>query len=128
MGTVVLDASVIIGFLSPRDAHHDTAVQLAREWGTPDTRVLIPATVYSEILVHAVREGREEHVDSLLHSMNAQIVPLDRVIAREAAVLRANNRSLRLPDAFVLATAQEYDAPLFTLDQQLQRIAESGTH
>jgi predicted nucleic acid-binding protein len=44
-------------------------------------------------------------------------------IAERAAGLRAEHDRLRLPDALVLATAEELDADLLTYDDRLSRIA-----
>lgn len=49
--------------------------------------------------------------------------PLSATIAERAAILRASQLSLRLPDAIVLATAQVLDGELLTYDEKLERVA-----
>lgn len=124
MGTVALDASLIIGFLDPADALHPEAVSLMRPWLTGGHTRLIPASVYAEVLVHPLRLSRAERVEEFLLKTEMEIVPIGRSIARRAAQLRADFPSLRLPDAFVLATALEYDAIVLTLDARIRRVTE----
>jgi len=53
----------------------------------------------------------------------SSIVPIDRAVARRAAGLRAQDQSLRLPDAMSLATAVATASALLTLDKKLRQIA-----
>lgn len=123
MATVVLDADVLIGFLYAADSQHEQAVSLLAPYLLPGHRVMIGASVYSEVLVGPVRTGRPEIVDDFLASGRIAVVPIDRPIARRAAELRAAHRALRLPDALALATALETPAELLTLDEGLRRVA-----
>lgn len=110
MALVVLDASAIIAFLDPDDALHDAAVQtLAKH---QHDELLIPSTVYAEILVAPYRRGGEAvaEVEAFLADFAVRIEPTTPAIARAAAKLRSASRSLRLPDALVLATADELQA------------------
>jgi predicted nucleic acid-binding protein len=61
-------------------------------------------------------------VDEFPDAAGITVVPIDRKIARHAAVLRGSHPSLRLPDAISLATAIVNDATLLTLDKRLQRV------
>ena len=110
MALVVLDASVVIAFLDPDDALHHAAVEALTECQHED--LLIPASVYAEILVGPHRRGAEAvaEVEAFLADFAARIETLTPAIARSAAKLRSESRSLRLPDAFVLATADELEA------------------
>ena len=56
MAVVVIDASVIIAFLDPRDAHHGAAVAALADKRTAD--LVLPAIVYAEILVGPYRHGK----------------------------------------------------------------------
>jgi predicted nucleic acid-binding protein len=123
VATVVLDADVLIGFLYAADSQHEQAVSLLAPYLLPGHRVMIGASVYSEVLVGPVRTGRPEIVDDFLASGRIAVVPIDRPIARRAAELRAAHRALRLPDALALATALETPAELLTLDEGLRRVA-----
>lgn len=120
MGPVALDASVAIGFLDPADAHHDRAVAAMRECeGAPLSMV---ASAYSETLVKPLTIGYGDQVEAFVDGMRIEIVPVDRAIAREAAVLRAKHGFLRLPDAAVLAAARLRDARLLTFDARLAQL------
>jgi len=101
---VVLDASVIIAFRDPADALHARAVTAFRAH-VSDAFVL-PASVYAEVLIGPMRHGPQEvaSLEQFIGDFAMQIMPLTPDIARHAASLRARTPSLRLPDAFVLAT------------------------
>ena len=110
MALVVLDASVVIAFLDPADALHDPAVAALSVHQHDE--LLIPASVYAEILVAPYRRGAKavDAVEAFLSDFAVRVAPLTPTIARAAAKLRGKSRSLRLPDALVLATADELDA------------------
>ncbi len=80
------------------------------------------ASAYSEILVHAERQGRAELIESFADRIGLEIVPLDREIARRAAELRADHEGLRLPDALALATARVRAVSLLTFDERLGQL------
>ena len=110
MALVVLDASVIIAFLDPDDALHDGAVEALIEHQHDD--LVIPLSVYAEILVAPYRRGAEAvaEVEAFLADFGVRIEAMTPAIARAAAQLRGKVRSLRLPDALVLATSDELEA------------------
>ncbi len=122
MGALALDADVVIGLLDAGDAHHRRAVTFFDTIG--DARLLMAMSAYAEILVGLVAQRREDLADQVVERARIELVPLDRTIARRAAGLRADNRSLRLPDALGLATALEREAQLITFDKRLHHIAE----
>lgn len=123
MGTVALDASVSIGFLERSDAHHDRAIAALRE--LRGSNLIIAASAYSETLVRPLAIGVGDRVEAFLDRLQVEVVPADRAIARRAAELRAEHRSLRLPDALVVATAQLRGAELLSFDRRLPRLAQS---
>jgi predicted nucleic acid-binding protein len=103
---VVLDASVLIAFLDPDDALHDAAVEALSEHQHDE--LLIPLTVYAEILVAPYRRGAEAvtEVEAFLADFAIRIEAMTPAIAQAAAQLRSASRSLRVPDALVLATGR----------------------
>lgn len=123
MATVALDADVLIAFLDASDDQHQRAIDLLRPRLAAGARIVIAASVYAEILVHPLTRGSDQAIDDFLAAIGADVVAVDRDIARRAAQLRATHRSLRLPDALSLATAHATKADLLTLDQRLQKIA-----
>lgn len=121
MGEVAFDASVAIGFFEPTDAHHERAVEAIR--ACREERLTIAASAYSETLVRPLATGVGAPVEEFFRRYGIEVVAVDREIARLAAELRAAHRSLRLPDALVLATARARGARLLTFDGNLSRIA-----
>jgi predicted nucleic acid-binding protein len=122
VGAVALDANVAIAVFSSDDAHHQRAIAelgAAMDQGA----LLMGASAYSEILVHALRGGNEDLVDDFIDRLRVEVVPADRTVARLAARLRAENPALRLPDALVVATARARGAGLLTFDDRLRRLA-----
>jgi predicted nucleic acid-binding protein len=124
VAAVALDADVVIAFLDAADDQHERAVEELRPRLAAGDDVLVGASVYAEVMVRPVEAGTDAKVDEFLDAIDATVIPVDRVIARRAAELRARHRSLRLPDALSLAGALSSDADLLTLDQRLRRVAE----
>ena len=123
MGALILDASVLIGLLDTADAHHRSAIDDVEAADQVGTRLLTPASAYSEALVSFARAGRLQDARTAIAAMGISVEPLTAKIAETAAALRARHDRLRLPDAIVLATAQQLSATLLTYDEQLSRIA-----
>ena len=123
MARVALDADVVIAFLDRADDQHERAVGVLRDHLAAGDEILIAASVYAEVLVRPLQRGSGGIVDEFLSAIGATVVAVDRQLARSAAGLRARHRSLRLPDAFVLAVAIEGNADLLTFDQRLRRVA-----
>ncbi len=127
MGTLALDADVVIAFLDASDDQHQRAIDTLRPRLTAGDRLILAASVYAEILVHPIKRNADDAVDEFIAAIGADIVGIDRDIARRAAQLRASHRGLRLPDALSLATALATSAQLLTLDHQLAKIASKHT-
>ncbi|HEV2122225.1 MAG TPA: PIN domain-containing protein [Chloroflexota bacterium] len=110
MAAVILDASVVIAFLDANDVHHDQAVTAFANCQTNE--LVIPASVYAEILVGPYRRGSEAvaALEQFLVDFAVRIESISAEIARRAALLRSQQASLRLPDALVLATGDILDA------------------
>jgi predicted nucleic acid-binding protein len=108
MGTVIVDSSVLLGVLDAKDAHHVAATQALRECRIRGDRVVVPIIAFTEILVGASRLGEVavRTTESFVDTVADEVSVVDREVGRRAAALRARHRSLRLPDALVLATAQ----------------------
>jgi predicted nucleic acid-binding protein len=105
---IVLDASVVIAHLDPADALHESATSVLLEYATDDLR--LPASAYAESLVDPARKGRLDDARAAIEALVLQIVPIDRLVAENAAALRARERGLRLPDALVLACGEHLGA------------------
>jgi predicted nucleic acid-binding protein len=121
VGLTVLDAGVIIGVLDASDAHHVMARDaLAAAVERGDTLV-VPASAYAECLVGPARRGESavQRVNDFLFDVTAEVEPITRQVAAQAAQLRARHGStLRLPDALVVALAVHLKADrLLTTDR-----------
>ena len=68
--------------------------------------------MYAEILVAPFRSGGDAvaAVEGFLSDLGVRTESVSAGIARGAALLRSGTRSLRLPDALVLATGEELGA------------------
>jgi predicted nucleic acid-binding protein len=124
VGALALDASVAIAVLEVTDAHHGKAVIALREHER--SPFVMAASAYSEALVRPMKKGLDDAVEDFVESLQVSIVAADRRIGRRAAELRVRHRTLRLPDALVLATAQACEAELLTFDDRLARLAGEG--
>jgi predicted nucleic acid-binding protein len=107
---VVLDASVIIGFLDPEDALHDACIAAISKHQHDE--LVVSASVYAEILVAPYRTSADAvaGVEAFLSDFAVRVEPVTATIARAAARLRSRRRTLRIPDALVLASAEEIGA------------------
>lgn len=125
MGTLILDASVLIGLLDRQDPHHSRAVDEVEAADRAERELLAPASAYSEALVAFARADRVAEAREAISAMGIGIAPLTAAIAEYAAVLRATVSALRLPDAIVLATARILEGELLTYDDKLKRLARA---
>ncbi len=85
---------------------------------------MVPASVYAEVLVRPTRVGAEEvaRIERFFDELPIQVQPVDRTIAAVAARLRART-TLRLGDAFVLATAEVLPADsVLTADRRWRKL------
>ncbi|MFC8732656.1 type II toxin-antitoxin system VapC family toxin [Luteimicrobium sp. NPDC057192] len=117
---IVVDANVVIAASAPTHPHHAAAQRIVAEHGG-DGMVLHPLTM-AEVLVGPARAGVEVRARRLLEEAGFSVAagggPEPEVLARVRAAA-----SLKMPDACVLATAEQLAAPLATFDQRLAREA-----
>jgi predicted nucleic acid-binding protein len=123
VGSLILDASVLIGLLDRADGHHNRAVDDVEQADQAGRALIAPASAYGEALVAFARAGRTHEARDALASMGIAIAPLTATMAERAAEVRASHKNLRLPDAIVLACAEELQSELFTYDDRLRRTA-----
>ena len=121
MGAVVLDSSVVIGFFDAQDAHHAGAAAEIRAVRLRDDDFVLPATVLAESLVGIRRDGpaATEVRRRDLVAFFGDVRPVDEEVAVISSELRHRHRSLRLPDALVVATAIVEDGVMLTCDRLL---------
>ena len=122
MALIVLDASVVIAHLDPADALHARAVSALT--AVSDDDLVLPASALAETLVSPARRGRLVEARAAIDSLLIRIEPLTDTIAEGAAGLRAAHRTLRLPDALVIATGDHLDADgVLTADRKWTRLS-----
>jgi predicted nucleic acid-binding protein len=102
---VILDSDAVVAFLDRADALHNAADKAIRDLLGKD-RLLASAVTYAEVLTGA-RLGRhdEKRVRGFFTDLISEILPVDAAVADKAADLRSSRKSLRMPDALILATA-----------------------
>jgi len=122
---VVLDSGVVVGFLDRQDALHDAADATVREL-VRGQRLLASVVTYAEVLTGArLGHHNEDDVAGFFAGLLSAVLPVDVAVADKAADLRSRFKSLRMPDALILATAEtDPDIDLIvTGDQQLTRVS-----
>lgn len=126
MGLIHLDAGVIIGFLDADDAHHAAARSALAEALDDGDRLAMAASALAECLVGPSRRSPKavRTVRDMIERLPVAVIAPDAEIAAAAALLRARRRSLRLPDALVIATAEHAGADrLVTTDRRWPTVA-----
>lgn len=121
---VILDSGAVVGFLDRQDALHEAADAALREL-IRGQRLLASVITYAEVLTGA-RLGHhdEDQVAGFFADLLSAVLPVDVAVADEAADLRSRFKSLRMPDALILATAEtdpEIDL-IVTGDRRLARV------
>ena len=108
MALTVLDAGTVIAVLSSRDTHHVAARREVSSSLREGHELVLPASAYAEILVEPHERGLAavRQVDAFLAALPARIEGIDAKVAKAAARLRARHRTLKLPGAMVIATAE----------------------
>lgn len=112
MGSVVVDASVVLGVLDASDAHHAGATRALRRARANGDDIILPASALAEVLVGASRlgAGAVRTTEAFVDAIVDQVHSIDRSVARTAAAYRSTHKSIRLPDAFVLAVGATLNA------------------
>lgn len=102
---VVLDSAAIVAFLDRDDALHASAANAIGAMVT-EQRLLASVVTFAEVLTGV---GLLHHDDAPVRGffadLIAEILPVGIATAERAAELRAGHRSLRMPDALILAAA-----------------------
>lgn len=126
MSDVVVDASVWVSRLVPKDVHHTRSRAWFKAQADEGGLLVAPVLALAEIAgAISRRTGRPALASAALTRVqrlpNLRLVPLDARLARLAAQL-AGQHGLRGADAVYVATAQRLGLSLVTLDdEQLRR-------
>lgn len=119
---IVLDASVLIGFLDGRDRHHAAARALLE--GSGSIPLGASGITLAETLVHPARAMRLDDAQEVLERLGVAELGLGAGAPRRLAELRASS-GLKLPDCCVVLAAQEHEGTIATFDQGLARTAQN---
>jgi predicted nucleic acid-binding protein len=102
---ILLDSTVIVGFVDADDTLHEVAVARLKE--VVGSHPLVASVIsYAEVMTgvtlgHHPREG----VDGFFDALITNLLPVEKPVAARAAILRGERKSLPMPDALILATA-----------------------
>lgn len=117
---IVLDASVLIGYLDADDVHHDRATALLiREI---DDDFAVNVLTLAEILVVPTRTGQRDRVLTMLTDLAVETLHLPEESAVTLAQIRAET-ALKMPDCCVLLSALHRQARLASFDDRLVQAA-----
>ncbi len=109
MGLILLDTTAIVAFLDRDDALHEAAVAGLRVAGA-DSAFVASAVSYAEVMTGvALGHHPAEAVEGFFDNLVRELLPVDRAVAARAGALRGARRSLRMPDALILATADLHE-------------------
>ena len=117
---IVLDASVLIGFIFDQDPHHAAAVALLREAAGGSFGVS-PVTL-AEALVAPTRLGRVKAAERMLLEIGVTEIPLPPDAAGQLAELRVES-GVKMPDCCVLLAAITSHGAVATFDSRLANAA-----
>jgi predicted nucleic acid-binding protein len=114
VGLILLDSTVIVGFLDADDALHEVAVAGLKE---VSIHPLVASVIsYAEVMTGvSLGHHPQKKVEGFFEVLVKDLLPVDRAVAARAATLRGKRKSLSMPDALILATADlqpEVDAVL----------------
>jgi len=117
---IVLDASVLIAHLDPRDALHHAADE--RLLDVADQPFGASTITLAETLIAPLRTGALQTTQAALKTLEVEELPLPLGAAEQLAALRAET-GLKLPDCCVLLAAEETNGGVLTFDERLARAA-----
>ena len=117
---IVLDASVLIGFLDSEDNHHAAAQQLLTH--AVDDDLAVNTLTLAEVLVAPVRDNRLDAVLAALHALEVHELNFPAETAVRLAQLRVTT-GLKMPDCCVLLAAEEAAASVASFDEGLAQAA-----
>jgi predicted nucleic acid-binding protein len=117
-----LDANIFIAIKEIAGPAADLLLRLLARARDRSCQLLTSELTSAGVLTKPLAQDRRDpisHYDLVIRDSSwLTVAPVNRVILRSAAALRAAHRSLKLPDAIHLATALETSCPhMLTADQ-----------
>ena len=125
---VGVDTSPFIYLWEQHSRYLPLAEELFRHLRQPQVQGITSVITLIEACIHPQRQGRldlvQAYENSLLHSQQIRMLPIDTALARRAVTLRAAYE-IHVPDALQVAAAIESGATLFvTNDRRLNKVQE----
>jgi len=118
---LVLDASVLIAWLDPEDAHHEQVLHALN--GAAREEWAISSLTLAEVMTRAAAdEERFAALGEAIADLELVVLPVDDGDAESLARLRSVS-GLRMPDCCVLLTASAHGGRILSTDAQLVRRA-----
>jgi predicted nucleic acid-binding protein len=118
----VLDASVFVAAISPREIHHEAARKLYDSYA-PNRAFVVPSLFRVEVLSALARRGEPNEVldtvDVLVSGPRFYVAAIDAALIERAAYV-ARTAGLRAYDSVYAALALERGASLYTLDAEVR--------
>jgi predicted nucleic acid-binding protein len=129
------DSTVLLAWLQEEATAPLGDIELVvKEIDSKEATLIIPATVYTEILEARLKPGERDKLDAFLKRSNVIAADLTVPIARRAADMRNRGleeqpkRRIKTPDAHMAATALSLAADvLHTLDSDLLQLHNHPT-
>lgn len=121
MGLIVLDSSVVIALLDPKDIHHKKCASAHKKLAVEQkTSFFIPTIALAESLVGAIRISYEFALlfFARISDEIGSLVAFNTKIAWLTASIRSTS-AIGFADAAIIATASEMKAELWTCDKKL---------
>jgi predicted nucleic acid-binding protein len=119
---VYLDANVFVAAFETAGARSDHAWWILEAIDDGELLGLTSELTLSEILIGPMQDGDDELVERyqtiVSHADGFEVAPVDRGTLIEAARLRTERRSLKLPDAIHVATARLGGCQLIVSDDR----------
>lgn len=105
---ILLDSTVIVGFLDADDALHEATVAKFKE--IVGAHPLVASVIsYAEVMTGvSLGHHAEQNVNGFFDAFVKDLLPVDRSVAGRAATLRGSRKALPMPDALILATADSH--------------------
>ena len=124
MKSFVLDSSVYISYLNPKDALHTETKKFIDKIISPDTNFIVPIIVFLEVgnvLQKTSPKFRNEDLIRLFE--DHLIVNLDLGLAKKLLPI-FKKFNLKTSDAIIAACTKMVDATLITWDERFKKEAE----
>jgi predicted nucleic acid-binding protein len=102
---ILLDSTVIVGFLDADDALHEATVARFKE--IVGSQLPVASVIsYAEVMTGvSLGHHPKERVEGFFDTFVKDLLPVEKPVAERASELRGVRKSLPMPDALILATA-----------------------